>query len=887
VKLTIKRKIVAAAGLALMVQTASAQTFQLTSDGYFNAGGTDVMAFSDFYPEGHQGGVCVIMNGRRVATNGDLRLEATPGQWQPVPKQLNRTVIPPTESDRAGRIVTTLCYPDSSRHLTGFNPMVYPDWHVNYTVTVQPKDRGIFVTVDLDTPVPDFLLGKVGFNLEFYPGDLFGKPWMMEGARNADGTSITQTGIYPQQPNSPLLSLPTNRGHDGNYFAGRGQKADLAQLDGLNVPSAANHPYSPLRADDIIAAPYAVGRKFTSRPDDYLSRLTVESYTGDLKLYDGRMNHNNGWFVLRSEIAKGATKNAVCWFITPAVHQSWYAPTVIQTSQVGYLPHQPKRIVIEDDRRDSVRSQAPLQRDNGVELLRIEADGAHLVRFVKPAVWGNFLRYRYSTADFSDVTEPGLYQVRYGQVKSTVFRIADDVYERGVWQPVIEYFLPVQMCHMRVSEKYRIWHDACHMDDALMARVGNHIDGYDQRPGLSRYKEGDRVPGVNVGGWHDAGDFDLRVESQAGEAYILALAYEQFRPDIDVTSIDQQRHLVEIHQPDGKNDILQQVENGALTVVRSYQALGRLYRGIICSTLRQYAMLGDAAAMTDGQHNGDDRWIFTEDNPVRALSTAAQLAGAARVLRGFNDALSQECLDIATTLYLQSSTDGRMAGAKLQTAVELYLATGQQPYLDFILGQQELITRSIARNGWFTARIAKQLETKNDKQAKTFVKAFRAALAGYKAQLDRQTAETPYGVPYRPSIWGAGWDIQRFGFEYYFLTDAYPDIFPKATVYNALNFILGCHPGSNSASFASGVGARSATVAYGLNRADWSYIPGGVVSGTALIRPDFPELLEFPFLWQQTEYVLGGGSSHYMFLVLAANKNKSLVLAANKNKSGQ
>lgn len=27
---------------------------------------------------------------------------------------------------------------------------------------------------------------------------------------------------------------------------------------------------------------------------------------------------------------------------------------------------------------------------------------------------------------------------------------------------------------------------------------------------------------------------------------------------------------------------------------------------------------------------------------------------------------------------------------------------------------------------------------------------------------------------------------------------------------------------------------------------------------------------EFPFLWQQVEYVLGGGSSHYMFLVLAS-----------------
>ena len=835
-----QRLITTLAVLALTILTASAQTFRLNSDGYFNAGGTDVMAFSDFYPEGHQGGVCVIMNGHRIATNGDIRLEATPGQWQPVPKQLSRKA-------ENGHIVTTLCYPDSSRHMTGFNPMVYPEWNVTYTVTVEPQGKGIAVSVDLDTPVPDYLLGKVGFNLEFFPGDLFGKPWLMDG----------QSGIYPQQPNAPLLTLPTNRHHDGNYFTGRGQKADLAQLDGDG--------YSPLRADDIIAEPYAVGRKFTSRPDDALSRLSVESLTEPLKLYDGRMNHNNGWFVLRSEIAKGATKGAVRWLITPAVDDTWHYAPVIQTSQVGYLPLQPKRVVIETDRRETAT-------DN-VQLVRIDADGEHIVSSQKPTDWGNFLRYRYLITDFSDVSEPGLYQVRYGQERSSVFRIAEDVYDRGVWQPVIEYFLPVQMCHMRVAEKYRIWHDACHMDDALMAHVGNHIDGYDQRPGLSKFAEGELVPDVNIGGWHDAGDFDLRVESQAGEAYILALAYEQFHPDIDATAIDQERHRVEIHEADGKNDILQQVENGALTVVRSYQALGRLYRGIICNSLRQYAMLGDAAAMTDGIiGNSDDRWIFTEDNPGRALSTAAQLAGAARVLHGFNDKLSRECLEIAADIYQQTAASGFLANAKLQAAAELYLATGEKSYLDFIISQQELITKGIGRSGWFMARIAKQLEGSKDKQARQFASAFRKALTDYRGNLEKLAAETPYGVPYRPSIWGAGWDIQRFGFEYYFLADAYPDIFDKGIIYHALDFVLGCHPGSNNASFASGVGAKSATVAYGLNRADWSYIPGGVVSGTALIRPDFPELLTFPFLWQQTEYVLGGGSSHYMFLVLAAKK---------------
>ena len=97
----IKPKTIIAVIAVLAAITVQAQTFRLNADGYFNAGGTDVMAFSDFYPEGHQGGVCVIMNGQRIATNGDIRLEATPGQWQPVPKQLSR------KAD-GNRIVTTL-----------------------------------------------------------------------------------------------------------------------------------------------------------------------------------------------------------------------------------------------------------------------------------------------------------------------------------------------------------------------------------------------------------------------------------------------------------------------------------------------------------------------------------------------------------------------------------------------------------------------------------------------------------------------------------------------------------------------------------------------------------------------------------------------------------
>ncbi len=817
------------------------QEFKMIPEGYFRNQGVDVMAFYDFYPEGHQGGVCVLMHGQRVATNGDLRFEATPGQWQPVPRQVSREV-----GDDV--ITATLAYPDSSRHLTGFNPMVYPDVNITYTVTTRAVGDHIEVTLDLDKPIPDAFIGKAGFNLEFFPGSLFGKPWIMDG----------QSGIYPRQANAPLETHEPNYKHTGDFH-----QAGKPEID---IDRFLNHAkeYNPIIADDIIAAPYAVGRKFVSRPDDPYTKLTVETLTADLKLYDGRMNHNNGWFVLRSEIPAGATKGAVKWIITPNVVPDWHYAPVIQTSQVGYHPDQPKTAVIELEAGERVSGT--------VDLYRIDAAGETLVQAITPQPWGRFLRYDYARADFSGVKEPGLYQLRYKDSASSVFKIGADVYERGVWQPVIEYFLPNQMCHMRVNEKYRVWHDACHMDDARMALPENGIDGYNQEPGISPYAPLAPVPGVAVGGWHDAGDLDLRIESQAGESYILAMAYEQFHPEIDVTAIDQQRHVTEIHEADGKNDILQQIENGALSVVSAYNAFGRNYRGIIASQLRQYVLLGDAAAMTDGiPGNEDDRWIYTENNPGRDMGTAYMLAGAARSLRGFNDPLAARCLEIARTMFQKEMPEGpRSAAPKLQPAVELYLTTGEQQYRDYILAHQESVIRSIGRNGWYVARVAKAWEASGNQQEQAFAKAFRAALSTYKDELAKTVAQNPYGVPYNPSIWGAGWDIQRFGFQQWFLVSAYPDIFGPEPVLDALNFVLGCHPGSNTASFASGVGAVSTTTAYGTTRADWSYIPGGVVSGTAIIRPDFPELLEFPYLWQQTEYVLGGGSSHYMFLVLAA-----------------
>ncbi len=816
--------------------------FQLDAKaGYFRCHGVDVMAFSDIYPSGHQSGLNLIMHGSRVASNGDLRLEQTPGQWQPTPKMLDRQLD--TEQNA---IRTTLRYPDLEGHLRGFNPMLYPDLEMSYTVSVQGEGSAIRLRVDLEEPLPETYVGKVCFNLELFPGELFGKPWIMDG----------QQGIFPTQPNGPVRAMPSN--HD--------KTAALRPLDGPTANrewlAGKSGEYSPIIADDLIAAPYACGRRFTIRPEEPLRRLTIESLQTELKLYDGRMNHNNGWFVISSEVPADCTEGAVEWLITPSVAQDWrYAP-VVQTSQVGYMPNQPKTAVIELDLRDT-----PLE---NARLMRITENGQEEAALCATKPWGQFLRYQYLHCDFSSATQPGLYQLRYGDSASSIIRIGQDVYDRGVWQPVLEYFLPVQMCHMRVSEKYRVWHGHCHRDDARMAPVNFvHFDGYRQGEStLTKYHSGDPVPGLDAGGWHDAGDFDLRIESQAGEAYILALTYETFGVDYDATTIDQSRHVTEIHQPDGKNDILQQIEHGMLSVIGGYESLGRLYRGIICNDLRQYVLLGDAAAMTDGiAGNEDDRWVFTEENSPRELTVAAQLAAVSRALSGFNDDLAARCLKASLELYAVTAVDSKHARmAKTHAAAELLLTTGEERFRQHLLEEAGWIAEEIEPLGWIAARVLKAVDDA------AFTDAIRGAVARQRAKLDADCAQTPYGIPYQPHIWGAGWGIQNMAFRYYFLYQAFPDLLSPDLLMNALNFVLGCHPGSNTASFASGVGTISTTAAYGMNRADFSFIPGGVVSGTALIRPDFPELLVWPYLWQQTEYVLGGGSSNYLFLVLAVRR---------------
>lgn len=783
------------------------ENLKLNEKEYFHRQGLDVTFFSDYYPEGHQSGVTIIQHGIRVAANGDLRLEPSPGQWSPVPKWGKRTVDLENQS-----ITQELWYPDSTKNRRGFNPVIYPDLRFFYQIEIKAEDDGsISVSVDLDEPLPDEWCDRVGFNLELFPGDLFGKSYQMDKL----------AGIFMDQPVGPV------KDYDG----------------------------------EMLSGPLASGKSLVIAPEEELQRIIIQSQTEELELWDGRTNHNNGWYIVRSTVPKGATKGAIKWTIKPHTIDGWIYDPVIQVSQLGYHPTQQKKAIVELDARDKNLPE--------FKLFKLGENGRELVLKKESQLWGKFLRYKYATLDFSSIIEEGLYQVAYGDHLSHAFRIAEDIYAKGTWQPTLEYYLPVQMCHMRINEKYRVWHDICHMDDAQMApHVPFHFDGYKQgEENFTDFSAGDQVSGLDQGGWHDAGDYDLRVESQSGTVWLLAKMIEEFGLEHDATLIDFENKLVEIHEPDGISDAHQQIEHGLATILGGYRSLGRLYRGIICRDPRQYVMLGDATSMTDNiPGNDDDRWVFTEQNPRRELQVIQGLAAASRVLSASNPELSKEALECAIALWKGASTAEGLSSQKVVALSELILSTGEEIYISALVGMKEEILSSLPQCGWAVGNVINLIEDSEFKDE------LYKAVKDYQENLAlQQEADSPYGVPYKPNIWGAGWNIQRFGVTQYFYYKGWPELVSTEFFENALNFILGVHPGSNNASFASGVGANSIKVAYGVNRADWSFIPGGVVSGTALIRPDYPELKTWPFFWQQTEYVMGGGATNFMFLVMAVN----------------
>lgn len=830
-------------------QQKQTNTFTLSEAEYFSTPGVDLLVFSNapggMFFDAKTSGIEIIHHGERTVTNGDVRLLHVPEQWDGMGQLVERIV------DRDTQTITAT--------------LAYPEHDFSYKVSATPKgDGSVLVRVLLDKPLPQKLVGKAGFNLEFLPAVYWDKTFIADG----------KSGRFPRSPSS----------------AGGMVTSDA----GLTEP-----------------APLARGRNLVLSPEDPQHQVSIRSLdgSGELMLFDGRTKAQNGWYVVRSLIPAGKTGEVVQWELNANAIAGWVREPVIGHSQVGYHPKQKKQAVLELDRRDSIKGK--------VTLWRIEPNGKkQVVASGSPEKWGTYLRYNYFVFDFSSVTEPGVYQLGYGSQTTSAFRIDSSVFA-DVWQPTLDFFFPVQMDHMRVREAYRIWHGLSHMDDALQAPPNyEHFDLFAHDANLdTKFKPFEHIPGLNYGGWYDAGDFDIRTQSQYHAVQGLVHAYEEFGINRDNTTISQERKYTEINRPDGINDILQQIEHGTLALIAQHRAIGHAIPGIVEAHLYQYPHLGDGSTKTDnkiysakldphaakrkvgpmynpstvdptpledpmpeqGNYSGrfDDRWAFTSNTTALNYGSAAALTAASRALRGYNDALAEECLETAkkvwryeagrkpNTYFYGNTTGGRLEEEKLKAAAELLITTRDPQYAQAV---RELLPK--AAEMFFGDTVAMLVLAAPLMDAEFNAELKRMA----QLHLDRVKKveeENPFGVPITRQGWAGNSAVMDFGITSYWLNKLFPDLVSDEWVYRSLNYLYGTHPDSNY-SFVSGVGAKSQTKAYGNNRADFSFIPGGVVPGVLVLPPDYPEnKSDWPFFWGQNEYVIPMGS-RYIFLTHAA-----------------
>ncbi len=820
----------------------------------------------------------VILQGQRIATNGDVRLMPTPEQWDLVATLKGR------HADKADNRLTA--------------DLAFPTFDLSYTLEVAAEPGGVKVSINLDKPLPEKLAGRAGFNLEFLPSIYMGKAYLVDG---------TKAGIFPRTPNDPMVKvLPLADQPKQAYYL-----EDWDKAKGFTQP-----------------LPFAQGKSITMGVDDRLARVTVKSDTADLMLFDGRNRAQNGWFVLRSLIPSGKTTGAVVWHIRPDVIPNWTRPPMIAHSQVGYAPGFSKVAVLELDPKYSGPKTA--------KVLRLTEDGSYRQVFEGPITPSTpWLRYVYSKFDFTPVKDPGLYVIEYADQRTAPFPISTDAYA-NTWQDSLDHHLAEQMDHVSVREAYRVWHGASHLDDGRLAPVvGEQFDGWNQATATDgKYKGGDHIPGMNVGGWYDAGDFDLEEPAQLSVIQSLALAYREFDLKYDELSVDETAREVEMHRPDGVPDTVQQVKHGAVLILAQFHNIGHSIRGTHEPDLRQYTHLGDGASKTDGRiydpklgpnevkgdHSGkpDDRWIFSTTNPFFQWNAIAALAAAADVLKGYDPVLAKDCLDTAIKTWnderahptqfpsgggigggapenapasgVLAASQGAVSGARsgrngrgssgaptssattsAQTAppagfgvgqdwaaaLELTIATnGAEPYRSRLkeLFPQVITPQQMGFHGWTAVRALPYLDAGAKEQ-------MREAVKTYVAGLDKELDATPFGVPPSLGTWGGSGAVVDMANRMYFLHKAFPDLVSPEYTLRAVNYILGTHPVS-STSYVAGVGTVSKTKTYSNNRADNAYIPGAVIPGYVIIKPDFPECIDdFGFLWFEDEAVVAGSAS--------------------------
>ncbi|MBP3211705.1 MAG: glycoside hydrolase [Prevotella sp.] len=605
----------------LSAMGAWAQDLRLNDLGYFERQGVNVLVFSNNFNGGFNdeknSGIEIIHHGVRTVQGGAIRLNNTPEQWDLVPRTTSRKVDPKNQTIEVG--------------------LRYNDYDFDSRIVVTAKGKAVEIAVWLDKPVPEKLAGEAGLNIEFLPSQYWLKTFTMDG----------RLGRLPRYATSQTVTRPNSE--------------KPRQFKGFRT-------YDDRGTGRFIdPLPIEKGHDLTLATDAPERLIHISSDDAELQLFDGRMLAQNGWFVLRSILPSGKTGKVVSWTVEPHAIPGWIREPNIGFSQVGYIPGQPKVAVIELDKQDQPLPTAT--------LMRLRPDGTSEKAYEGDiTTWGPYYKYNYVKFDFSSVQEPGVYFIQYGKTRTNDFLIDEHVYDH-ITDATTDVWVPIHMNHMYVNEGYRTWHGEPFKEGYLQAPPSDHFDLHSQGATTeTKYKPLELIPGLNVGGFFDAGDFDIETSSNINVVQNFIRTWELFHPQRDETFVSQEQRYVDLHRPDGVPDILQFIEHGTLNLVAQAEQIGHMSQTLSNSVLDNYHHLGDAASITDGLHydpslkpyevsadgkrsgTPDDMWAFTTRSPQLDLRAATMFAAASHALKGYNDDLAQRALKQSKRL-MQEATE--------------------------------------------------------------------------------------------------------------------------------------------------------------------------------------------------------------------------------------
>jgi len=822
----------------------NAQNLNLNDLEYFETRGVNVLVYSNQFNGGFNdeknSGIEIIHHGVRTVQGGAIRLNNTPEQWDLVPTTTDRKVNRSTGS-------IDVC-------------LRYEDYDFDSRVSVVARGKGVEISVYLDKPVPQALEGSAGFNIEFLPSQYWGKTFIMDGRPN----------LFPRYAVSNTVVRPNSE--------------KVKQFKGYRT-------YDDRGTGKFVdPLPIETGHSILIAPDAPERMVRVTSENAELNLYDGRMLAQNGWFVLRSLLPSGRTGKVLTWYVEPNSVKDWVREPNIGFSQVGYIPSQPKVAVVELDKNDVILGEA--------EIWKIDEDGSETVAYKgKTSLWGPYFKYNYVKFDFSDVRETGIYYIKYGDFRTNHFLISDRVYDR-ITDATSDVWIPIHLNHVTVNEGYRIWHGEPFKEGYLQAPPStDHFDLHWQGPTTdTKYKGLELIPGLNVGGFFDAGDFDIETASNISVVQNLVSLWELFHPMRDETFVSEEQRYVDLHRPDGIPDVLQYIRHGMLNLLAQAENIGHMSQCLSNAVLDNYHHLGDAAAITDGLHydpslppytksadglssgTRDDMWAFTSRNPVMDMRAANVFAAAARALKGFDDDLAGRALKESKRLSEEaaklmnkipkregSGEDAEFGnragfGVDVRTDLQLYVSTGDRKYLHKF---ESGVWKALDKFPDFVMNTALEAIPYMDASYK---EKLRPYVVAYKEKMDSYESQNPYGIPQGLGNWaGSGMTVQ-FGTTACFAHKYFPDIIGQEYAFKVAGWLFGCHQYHNYSLVAAVGAVRPKAVFYGNNRADFSFIPGNVAPGLLFRQPDhFENYDDWPFLWGQNEGTIAGNTGYLIF----------------------